>query len=213
MKFARPLALALGLGLIAAASTVAFTEDEKPKPLSPAEMQGKVMALGAPCPAHQVLAKMVGTWTCEGKAITSMGDIPIGGEVIYTSIMGGKFLSVSYKNPNTPMGLMEGAGHMGYDRLAEEYVSTWVFSMSTSIETKAGTYDEKTKTITLMGKKKMLNKEVWSMRETLVFESDTKIVETHYMTPTATGKEVMSAVLTYTKKAAAPAKPTTGPAK
>ena len=43
----------------------------------------------------------------------------------------------------------EGHGTNGYDAKKNKYIGTWVDTMSVRIDTLEGTYDEKTKTLTL----------------------------------------------------------------
>jgi hypothetical protein len=211
MKLPMTLALIAALGALAWTNRTAFTEDEKTKPLTVAEMEAKMWQSGAPCPQHELLKKFIGTWTIKGIAKSAMmGDIPIGGENVTKSVMDGRFVQSDYDGGQGPTGPIVGFGMMGYNRNSAEYESLWMMSMGTNMATNAGSYDEKTKTLTFRGTMKLFNNEVWPSRVTYVFESADKIVETQYMTPKVTGKEQVSVKLTYSRKAEAAKAPTTG---
>ncbi|MDA1193807.1 MAG: DUF1579 family protein [Planctomycetota bacterium] len=197
MKFTRLLPVALcAIALVAA---TAFTEDEKPKPLSAAELEAKMMELGDKYPAHDRLQAFVGTWIIEGKGISaSMGEYPIGGTAVTTSLWEGRFLATTYEGPS-PMGTIYGTGHMGYDRLTSKYQSTWMMSMGTTIQTNAGTYDEASKTYTLLGSLAMPDGSTMKMRQVTVLESADKFQERHFHTPQG-GKEELAVELNYTRK-------------
>ncbi|MDF1701245.1 MAG: DUF1579 family protein [Planctomycetota bacterium] len=209
MKLTHLTALLAGVAVVAFASGAAFTEDKpKPKPLTVAEVEAKMFQMGSPGAEHELLKRFIGTWVNEGVAYTeSMGEFPIRGETTFKSIMGGRFLAADYKGPPGPMGLIVGTGHMGFDRMAGEFVSTWMMSMGTGIETYRGSWDAATKTLTMHGTKKLPGGNAWPIRQAITFESADKVIETHYMTPASTGKEQISAKMSYTRKAA---KPTTG---
>jgi hypothetical protein len=107
---------------------------------------------GPPLPQHKILAQGEGEWDAD---ITMHLPGP-GGKVTSTKskgaetnrLIGGKWLISDFKGKffNTSF---EGHGVSGYDAKKGKYVATWIDSFSTHIDFMEGTYDEKTKTLTL----------------------------------------------------------------
>ena len=102
--------------------------------------------------AYKVLAMEEGVWDAEitmtianadGKVETSTSK-----GVETNRMLGGKWLISDFKGEFFGMSF-EGHGQNGYDPKKGKYVGTWVDTMSTHIDTLEGTYDEKTKTLTL----------------------------------------------------------------
>ena len=209
MKIPHVTALLACVAVIAFASGAAFTEDEaKPKPLSPQAMEAKVMQLGAACPAHEVLKRLAGTWDVKGKAVTHMmGDIPFAGVVTMKPAWEGRFLETAYEGPGMmPDQKMLGAGVLGFNRLSGKYEGTWRMNMGTNISFITGTFDKDSNTFHYTGSAGMPDGTTWSLRQTMVIESEDKLVETQWTTPPG-GKESMAVQMTYTRRAG---KPTTG---
>jgi hypothetical protein len=104
---------------------------------------------GAVSPQHEILAKEAGVWDGEMTLKTPGQDTTSKG-VETNRLIGGKWLISEYKGDiaGTPF---EGCGQNGYDVKKGKYVATWVDSMSKSIAFFQGSYDEKTKTLTLSG--------------------------------------------------------------
>ena len=104
-------------------------------------------------PQHKILAMEEGVWDAE---ITTTMPGPDSKNPTTTKSKGvetnrliaGKWLISEVKAEffGAPF---EGSGQYGYDAKKGKYVATWVDSMSTRIDIKEGTYDEKTKTLTL----------------------------------------------------------------
>jgi hypothetical protein len=103
-------------------------------------------------PQHKILAQSEGEWDADitltmpgpdGKVTTSKAK-----GVETNRLLGGKWLISDFKGEfsNAPF---EGHGQNGYDAKKGKYVATWVDTMSTHIDLMEGTYDEKTKTLTL----------------------------------------------------------------
>ncbi len=101
---------------------------------------------------YKILAESEGVWDADitmtlpgpdGKVTASKSK---GTET--NRLIGGKWLISDFKGEfaNTPF---EGHGQNGYDVKKAKYVATWVDTMSTHIDLMEGTYDEKTKTLTL----------------------------------------------------------------
>jgi hypothetical protein len=100
----------------------------------------------------KVLAVQEGTWDAE---ITMTIPGPDGKVESQTSkgvetnrLLGGKWLISDFKGEFFGMAF-EGHGQNGYDAKKGKFVGTWVDTMSKHIDTLEGTYDEKTKTLTL----------------------------------------------------------------
>ncbi len=199
--------------VLTVAISIGFTEDAptpKVEPLSEGEMWAESTKLGTPGPMHKdVLAKMVGDWEATGKIYMGGGEMPISGKSKHTSVMGGRFVHVAYEGPFMG-GKFEGGGHIGYDNLAKKFQQTWVMTMSTNIDVMTGTYDEKTKTLTWVGKAEMPAKGgtiTYKKRTTVCFKDDGSMHSESFATIPG-GKEAKEMELTYTraKKAASAAK-------
>jgi hypothetical protein len=101
---------------------------------------------------HKIMAQQEGEWDADitmtipgpdGKVTTSKSK-----GVETNRLIGGKWLISDFKGEffNAPF---EGHGQNGYDAKKGKYVATWIDTMSTHIDLMEGTYDEKTKTLTL----------------------------------------------------------------
>jgi len=104
----------------------------------------------------KVLAMEEGTWDAE---ITMTAPGPDGKVTTSSSkgmetnrLLAGKWL-ISDVKVKAEFFVMrfEGHGQYGYDAKKGKYVATWIDSMSTHIDMMEGTYDEKTKSLTLNG--------------------------------------------------------------
>jgi hypothetical protein len=99
-------------------------------------------------PQHKILAMETGVWDADvalkvpGQEVKSTG-------VETNRMIGGKWLISEFKGEI--FGPFEGCGQNGYDAKKGKYVATWVDSMARSITLFEGSYDEKTKTLTLTG--------------------------------------------------------------
>jgi hypothetical protein len=100
----------------------------------------------------KVLAMEEGVWdaeitmyapNAEGKVETSTSK-----GVETNRMLAGKWLISDFKGEMFGA-TFEGHGTNGYDAKKGKYVATWVDTMSARIDTLEGTYDEKTKTLTL----------------------------------------------------------------
>jgi len=101
---------------------------------------------------YKILAQQEGEWDADvtmtipgpdGKVTTAKSK-----GVETNRLLGGKWLISDFKGEffNAPF---EGHGQNGYDAKKGKYVATWIDMMSTHIDLMEGTYDEKTKTLTL----------------------------------------------------------------
>jgi hypothetical protein len=109
---------------------------------------------GPPLPEHKVLAQQEGEWVAD---VTLTVPGPDGNTTTAKSkgvetnrLLGGKWLLSNFKGEffNMPF---EGHGQNGYDAKKGKYVASWVDSITSRIEHLEGTYDEKSKTLTMSG--------------------------------------------------------------
>lgn len=101
---------------------------------------------------HAFFKDLVGKWKAESKFWMSAGTAPSTSKGSNTNklIMDGRFLQSEMKA--TAMGKpFHGMGTLGYDSLNEQYQSSWIDNMGTSITVAKGTFDAKTKTLTNTG--------------------------------------------------------------
>jgi hypothetical protein len=109
------------------------------------ELYQKLATPGAP---HKLLARMAGSWHTQSKFWTVPGMPPVTseGSCEQTMILDGRFLQQDYTGDM--MGApFSGVGVTGYDNNTQQYVGTWMDSMSTGIFFFAGTADDQGKTI------------------------------------------------------------------
>ncbi len=98
---------------------------------------------------HKVLAMQEGVWDAEITLKIPGQDAKSKG-VETNRLIGGKWLISEFKG-DLFGSTFEGSGQNGYDTKKGKYVASWVDSMSKSITLLEGSYDEKTKTLTLTG--------------------------------------------------------------
>jgi hypothetical protein len=111
-------------------------QDSKPDELSPT----KVLAMEEGVWDAEITTTMRGP---DGKVETT------GSKGVETNrMLGGKWLISDFKGEFFGMPF-EGHGQNGYDTKKGKYVGTWLDTMSIHIDTLEGTYDAKTKTLTL----------------------------------------------------------------
>jgi Protein of unknown function (DUF1579) len=110
-------------------------------------------AKGQPSPPqaeHKILAMEEGAWDAEVTMFIP-GQQPAKSKGVETNrLIAGKWLISDYKGEFFG-GAFEGHGVNGYDAKKSKYVATWVDTMSSRIDQLEGTYDEKTKTLSVSG--------------------------------------------------------------
>lgn len=107
-----------------------------------------------PGEAHEILAKDAGTWSSEVKMYFQG---PTGPASVYKGVetnkvvSGGLYLRSEF---TCKMGKRTFEGHslLGYDPRSKAYVGTWVDNFSTAPSSLKGTYDSKSKTMTIYSK-------------------------------------------------------------
>lgn len=97
---------------------------------------------GPPGPEHQRLAELAGRWKAKVTSYVAPGVPPMVslGEAEFRTVLGGRFLEQRYRGDMAGQPF-EGFGHFGYDRLRNEYVQTWLDSMSTGMMVLTGSSD------------------------------------------------------------------------
>lgn len=202
----------LSLSMLALAlSGPAVAADPKPAPdKKPAEAAGAVdpaamdeamktwARIATPGEPHRQLAKMVGRWTATVKATMAPGAEPMvsKGTAEYRPILGGRWIAEDFASDF--MGQpFTGYGLTGYDNFRQEFVSTWMDSMSTTVFIARGQASPDGKTLTFVGEmdepttgekgKKVKAITRWVDDNTVVFE----------MWDSAGGKDWVALEITY----------------
>jgi Protein of unknown function (DUF1579) len=105
-------------------------------------------------PEHKILSMEEGVWDAEIAMIVPGADSktepPKSTGVETNRMLAGKWLISDFKGEMFGQPF-EGHGVNGYDTKKGKYVATWVDTMSKDIALLEGTYDEKTKTLTMYG--------------------------------------------------------------
>lgn len=100
-----------------------------------------------PGPEHEILKQHAGTWD----AVMKMADGQSSKATMTQKMAGGGlWLVVDYTGDFLGQ-KFEGHGIDGYDTTKKKFTSIWVDSMSTAAMHLEGTYDEKTKSLTMTG--------------------------------------------------------------
>jgi Protein of unknown function (DUF1579) len=185
----------------------AFAEQKKPAAAKPAAEKGPDMKAmqeamekaATPGAQHKMLQGMVGTWTTAGKFWMPGQPKPmeVQGTSECKSALDGRF--VTEMHSSTWMGKpFQGMGLMGFDNVSQKFQSTWVDSMGTGIMMTEGTWDEKTKTLTMNGEENSpMGKH--AVKFVTKIENDKKHVMEMFA-PGPDGKEMKAMEITYTKK-------------
>lgn len=202
MKYRIALGAAMAALVLVLGVRLGFGEDEAPAPapMSEQEMWAKTAQLAQPSEMHEtVLAKLVGEWKTEGKAITGMGEFPFTGSSVHTSVMGGRFVQVAYEGPFMG-GAFEGAGFIGYDNLSQTFQQVWIMTMATNVDVMTGTWDAETQTLTWRGETAMCDGNTYKKRSTARFEGEDKMISESFATgPDGQERKEMEMVYTRVK--------------
>jgi hypothetical protein len=118
----------------------------------PANSQGQ-----APPPAltpsaeHKILTDEVGTWDATIKLWLPGSETPVESKAVETvSLMPGGFWTLSRFEGEVMGQKFTGHGQNGYDPNKKKYVGTWIDSMTPSLMVLEGTYDPKTRELTML---------------------------------------------------------------
>jgi len=157
--------------------------------------------LGTPGKPHAVLAEMTGSWHTVTLHFMTPGQPPVEsrGTSEQKMLLDGRYLQQEFHGDM--MGApFTGIGITGYDNQKQQYVSTWIDSMSTRIFYFEGTADADGRTITQTCRSED------PIRGPMTWRSVTRIVDhdTHefemYGTYASGGREEKMMEITYTRK-------------
>ena len=101
-------------------------------------------------PEHKHLAAEVGVWDAEVKLWPTADAEPMTSKGSETNEMFGSFWLLSKFESDFSGMKYSGRMQLGYDPQKKKYVGTWIDTMSPYLQTMEGTYDEKTKTSTML---------------------------------------------------------------
>lgn len=190
--------------LAAAAALLSVSVVTAQEHKAPPKAQDASAPAGMPAPGaeHQQLAKATGTWDV---MVEGAGMPPSKGTSEMKMSLNGFWLTETFSCPMGPMSF-EGRSQTGFDPIKGKFVSTWIDNMSPALFVTEGTFDAKTRTLTMVGdgydqagqKVKMRNLTIHKDANTVLFEM--------YHTG-ADGKESKVMTITYTRRGAAPAQP------
>jgi len=136
------LRIATGLLVLASALPLAAGTLPRQNPFAP-----------RPRPEHALLKKLAGKWTADFEM--TMTGAPIKSRASEVNEMLGELWIVSrYEDPGMMGGAFRGAQLFGYDPDEKKYVGAWADSQSANLSVQKGTYDEATRTLTLVGTSK-----------------------------------------------------------
>ena len=143
-----------------------------------------------PTAEHQALAEDVGVWDAETKFWMQPDTDPITSKAVETNTMAGQLWLITEFKGNFAGMPFVGHGQFGYDPIAKKYIGTWVDSMAPYLYTMEGTFDEQTKTLTMMstGRDPKTGKISTSKNITQYIDADTKTFEIHAPVPGQEGK-------------------------
>jgi hypothetical protein len=148
-----------------------------------------------PGPEHELLKESEGTWDA---TIKMMGGDSKGTETCKMGL-NGLWLLEHFKAELGGMPF-EGRGATSYDATKKKYVGVWIDSMATSPMVSEGTYDKKTKTMTMVGAMPMPDGKTTKATMTTVYTD--KDAKTFTLTAAGPdGKEVEMLQITYKRRA------------
>ncbi len=142
------------LHLADTAAAAAPKEETPPPPAMDSAAQMKAWQDNmTPGDMHKWMASQNGKWTTEGKFWMDEKAPPTEskGTVENKMVLNGLYQESVHKS--MMMGMpFEGHGTLAYDNHRKMFVSTWIDNMGSGIMVLEGTYDDASKTLTLMGK-------------------------------------------------------------
>ncbi len=195
----KPVLIMLLLAL-AAGSVVLAGEEPTPEEQGQAAFDAW-MKLAAPGEHHKHFARMEGFWEVEATFWYAPGMEPQVTKGLSTNILilGKRYLETKYASEVNGMPFA-GRGTLGYDRIAGEYVDTWVDNMGTGVLMMRGSCSDDGKVITLHGEQMdPATKENIKARSVTTFSEDGNyLIEMWNLMPD--GSEFKSMELAYTRK-------------
>ncbi|MAG57347.1 MAG: hypothetical protein CMJ83_13725 [Planctomycetes bacterium] len=149
---------------------------------------------------HKMIASRAGTWNvvAKMKLMPGMDWMSFDGKDIVTTGAGGFWIFSTFTCEFMGMPF-EGRQTMGYDQRKKKYVSTWVSSMGSAMESSEGTYDAEKKVLNFTGKSfdPTSNKEIISRTEVQFMGGDKSVMKG--FRPDADGKEFQNMEFVYTR--------------
>lgn len=171
-------------------------------PMDSAAQMKAWMDYMTPNEMHKFLAASNGKWdgqetTWESATATPMGPHKITAE--YKMILGDRYQDGAIKG--NMMGMpFEGRSIMAYDNAKKKFTNIWADNMGTGIFYSEGTYDEKTKSMTMTGKMMDPSKgKEMEVRQVTTFTDDKHQTMEMFCTG-ADGKEFKNMEIVFTKK-------------
>ncbi len=194
------------VAVVGFSSAVNAAEKKKPEPAKTqgapdqAAMQAAWEKAATPGETHKKLIAMTaGTWTTENTMWMDPKKPPMKstGTSENKAVLGDRFIEEHYTG--TFMGKpFQGEGLTGFDNTTQKLQSVWVDTMGTTMIYTEGTWDEKTKTMTMTGEENSpMGKH--TIKFVTKFESDKKHTMEMFA-PGADGKEMKMMEIVYTKK-------------
>lgn len=170
--------------------------------MSSDQIMAKVKEVGSPGQGHINLQPLVGKWETQTKIWMDPKAAPqiSKGKANHEWVLGKRFIKEEYQGEfgGEPF---QGMGTIGYDNVKQEYISTWIDSMSTGMMSSQGRFDPSTKSLEMSGKYTcpMLGREMQNRNVTRILNNNMHIFEMYDHTPD--GKEFKSLEITYKRKA------------
>lgn len=155
-----------------------------------------------PGPEHKHLAKAEGNWNA---TIEMMDMEPSKGTSQMKMVLGGFWLEDRFTAEFQGMPF-EGRGLTGYDPIKRKYVGVWTDSVSPMMMVSEGTFDEKTRTLTMVGDGyDHMGAKVKVRMLTIHKDADHVVFEMYHTGADAKEQKVMT--IHYERAGAAPATP------
>ncbi|MBD3868311.1 MAG: DUF1579 domain-containing protein [Acidobacteria bacterium] len=196
----RKTTLIMLLVALAAGSVALAGEEKTPEEIGQAALAAW-MEMASPGEHHKHIARMEGFWEVKATFWFAPGMEPQVTKGMSTNILilGKRYLETKYASEVNGMPFA-GRGTLGYDRIAGEYVDTWIDNMGTGVLIMRGTCSDDGKTITLHGQHMdPATKETIKARSVTTFdEHGNYLIEMWNLMPD--GSEFKSMELAYTRK-------------
>jgi hypothetical protein len=147
-----------------------------------------------PGPEHAFLKEHAGTWDCNVKA----GPEDAKGQMVCKMVAGGLWMTSEFTGEFGGQ-KFEGRGLDGFDQDKKKYVSVWVDSMTSSLMTFEGTYDEKAKRMTMIGEGKGPDGQPAKYKTTTDFPDADKQIFKMFLAG-ADGNDTLMMTIEYTRR-------------
>ena len=110
----------------------------------PAKMEEIMKKYLTPGKEHKVLRSWVGTRKTESNYWMMPGAPPMksSGEATFRMLLKGRYVTERFTTKSPDFGDFQGQGTVAYDRLAKEYIHTWIDTMGTGIMISRGQASE-----------------------------------------------------------------------